>query len=162
MLAVKMVFVIYLTHMKLNIGEQAPGFNALDQDGGTHSLSEYNGKWVLLYFYPKDETPGCITEACKFRDAYAILNEKMVILGVSQDGVDSHKHFAQTYHLPFPLLADPDKTIIHAYGANGVIFAKRTSFLIDPAGIIRKIYPTVNPEIHTDEVLRDIQTLTGQ
>jgi len=146
--------------MKLQVGNNAPSFTALDQDNGTHTLGDYKGKWVLLYFYPKDDTPGCTTEACKFRDAYVAMKQMVVILGVSSDSVESHKQFAEKYHIPFPLLSDPQKSIITAYGADGAIFTKRTSFLIDPDGVIKKIYEHVNPEIHTKEVIDDVREFT--
>lgn len=140
-------------------GMPAPDFMAVDHEGKMHSLGDYAGEWLLLYFYPKDDTPGCTKEACGFRDAYADLKQYVHILGVSADSAESHKKFAEKYHLTFPLLADPERSIIESYGANGVLFTKRTSFLIDPAGKIAKIYTSVKPEEHAPEVLADIQAL---
>ncbi|OGJ59517.1 peroxiredoxin [Candidatus Peribacteria bacterium RIFCSPHIGHO2_01_FULL_55_13] len=142
----------------LHVGDSAPAFTAPDQSGKIHSLQEYAGRFVLLYFYPKDDTPGCTTEACGFRDHFDELSKKAVILGVSKDDAESHARFAEKYDLPFPLLADPDKAIIAAYGADGVIYPKRVSFLIAPDGTIKKIYDKVACEEHAEEVLRDIAT----
>lgn len=146
--------------MHLNAGVTAPAFEAKDQDGVTHSLADAkDGKWLLLYFYPEDDTPGCTTEACGLRDAYADLKESLVVLGVSGDSVESHLAFIEKYHLPFPLLVDPDAKIREAYGANGLLFPKRTSFLIDEQGMIRKVYEKVTPEEHAGEILRDVEDL---
>src|SRR3990170_8528971 len=100
---------------KLKAGDTAPDFSALDQKGELHSLQDHKGKWLLLYFYPKDNTPGCIKEACSFRDHYAELKKKVAIVGISGDSVKSHANFSGKYHLPFPLLADPERKIIKAY-----------------------------------------------
>ena len=145
--------------MKLTTGMRAPDFSAPDQNGRTHSLHEYRGKWVLLYFYPKDFTSGCTTEACKFRDNFEKLKDRIVILGVSNDSVESHKKYSDHYALPFTLLADPNKVMTKTFGADGFIFARRTSFLINTKGIIAKIYEKVNPKIHADEILSDINSL---
>lgn len=137
-------------------GLKAPAFTALDQYGQEHMLSSYQGQWVLLYFYPKDNTPGCTTEACNFRDNYALFAHKVTILGVSAGSRDNHAAFSQKYALPFPLLVDTDKTIIHAYEATNGIMIKRVSYLINPEGVIAKVYPKVDPKIHASEILRDI------
>ena len=155
--------------MKLKIGQSAPAFTLLDQDGKKHTLSDYHGKWVLLYFYPKDDTPGCTKEACGLRGAFPKFGKlKAVVLGVSVDSVKSHQKFAQKYGLPFTLLADEDKKAVKQYG----VWAKkkmmgreymgtlRTSFLIDPRGKIVKIYQNVKPEQHAEEVLADLKSLT--
>jgi len=142
--------------MQLQVGDIAPEFSLVDQDGNMHSLKNYRGKRVLLYFYPKDDTPGCTREACSFRDNIEKLQEKVVVLGVSGDSVVSHQRFVKKFSLNFLLLADPEKKVIALYGADGIIFAKRTSFLISPDGKIEKIYPKVNPDMHAAEVLRDI------
>jgi peroxiredoxin Q/BCP len=138
----------------------APQFTAPDQDGVQHSLSDYAGQWVLLYFYPKDDSPGCTIEACNFRDGFELLKKFVTILGVSTDNVESHKAFAEKYGLPFTLLADTEKTITEAYGANGMIFKKRISFLINPKGQIEKIYDNVNVKTHAIQILKDVQNLT--
>lgn len=145
--------------MSLIVGNKAPDFSAVDQHGKTHSLSDYRGQWILLYFYPKDHTPGCITEACSFRDHNEELSKHVVLLGVSGDTVDSHRSFSEKYSLPFPILADPEKKMIKDYGADNIIFAKRCSFLIRPDGTIAKIYPKVDPNIHTQEILADLDSL---
>lgn len=141
---------------------QAPDFSLPDQDGTVHTLSMYKGKKVLLYFYPKDDTPGCTTEACQFRDDYKTLTKLgLVILGVSADSVKSHKKFALKFNLPFPLLSDEDKTVCELYGVwnkkkfmgreyMGIL---RTSFLIDEKGMIEKIYEDVKVKEHKDEVI---------
>lgn len=142
--------------MKLTINTNAPDFSAVDQNGKQHSLKDYKGHYVLLYFYPKDDTPGCTTEACQFRDYFAELKKYAVILGVSADNQKSHLKFAEKFSLPFPLLADDEKKIIGAYGADGLIMPKRTSFLINPEGKIITIYEKVKPNGHAQQVLKDI------
>ena len=141
----------------LHLGDLAPAFSALDQDGTLHALQDYVGRWLLLYFYPKDDTPGCTKEACGFRDHHAKLSTHIAILGVSKDDGASHKRFAEKFTLPFPLLADPDRTIISAYSADGETFPKRVSFLIDPQGRIAKIYDKVDCDGHAEQVLHDIK-----
>jgi|SRR3989344_7302141 len=148
--------------MKLKVGVRAPDFGLPDQAGKKHSLKDYKGQWVLLYFYPKDDTPGCTTEACTIRDSYANFKKsKIAVLGVSADSVQRHEKFASKYKLPFTLLADEDKKVLNLYG----VWAKkkfmgheymgilRTSFLIDPKGNIANIYETVKPALHASEVL---------
>jgi len=146
------------------VGSEAPEFELSDQDGQLHSLEDYRNQWVVLYFYPKDETPGCTTEACEFRDnifAYKKLNAQ--ILGVSLDDVDSHKAFAENHGLPFPLLADTDGKASTAYGVKtkmfGMTVAKRQTFIIGPSGVIAKHYADVKPDEHSAEVLSDLETL---
>lgn len=143
--------------MQLQVGDIAPEFSLVDQDGKTHSLKDYWGKRVLLYFYPKDDTPGCTREACSFRDNIEKLQKKIVVFGVSGDSTASHQKFVKKYSLNFPLLADPEKKTITSYGADGLVFAKRTSFLIASDGKIEKIYLKVNPDAHVVEVLQDIE-----
>lgn len=145
--------------MKLTTGTPAPNFSALDQEGQTHSLKDYAGTWLLLYFYPKDFTPGCTTEACSLRDNFAELQKRVTVVGISEDSVASHKKFAKKYSLPFTLLADEDKRMTKAYGADGLLFARRVSFLIDPDGNIRKIYDKVKPEQHAADILKDLEAL---
>ena len=149
---------------QLVVGQPAPEFELPDQDGQLHSLEDYRDRWVVLYFYPKDGTPGCTTEACEFRDnifAYRELNVQ--ILGVSLDDVDSHKRFAEDYGLPFPLLADPEGTSAEAYGVKtkfaGMTLAKRQTFIIDPDGNLAKHYEKVNPDTHSAEVLSALEAL---
>ena len=150
------------------VGEKAPDFTLPDQDGATHSLSSYQGKWVLLYFYPKDDTPGCTIEACTIRDQFKDFGKiGAEVLGVSTDSVQSHKKFANAYELPFTLLADENKEVVGMYDVFGekkfmgktYMGTKRTSFLIDPLGKIAKVYENVKPEQHAAEVLADITGL---
>ena len=153
---------------KPQVGEQAPDFELLDQKGKLHSLSAYAGGWVLLYFYPKDDTPGCTKEACMIRDYFPDFKKlKANVLGVSVDSVRSHGKFAEKYQLPFTLLADEKKEVVRKYGVWGkkkfmgreYEGTLRTSFLIDPQGKIAKIYEDVKPEIHAEEVIKDLKKL---
>ena len=149
---------------QVTTGDVAPEFELPDQDGQLHSLEDYRDQWVVLYFYPKDETPGCTTEACEFRDnifAFRKLNAQ--ILGVSLDDVESHRKFAENHNLPFPLLADTDGLAADAYGVKtkmlGMTIAKRQTFVIAPDGTIAKHYPKVKPSEHSAEVLADLEQL---
>jgi peroxiredoxin Q/BCP len=150
------------------VGQPAPGFKLQDQDGKWHSLSDYKGKWVAIYFYPKDDTPGCTTQACSFRDnIFAYNKEGAVILGVSVDDVASHKKFAEKHGLPFALLADADKSVAKSYGVlktyMGVMeMARRDTFLVDPQGRIARHYESVDPEGHSKVVLEDIKALKAK
>jgi len=148
--------------MKLALGDTAPIFSAPDQEGAAHSLEEYKGKWLVLYFYPRDNTPGCTKEACSLRDSMDRLSAIASVVGVSADGVTSHKKFASQYNLPFTLLSDPKHIIISAYGTDGLLFAKRTTFLITPSGKIAKIYDKVNPETHATELIKDLTALQNK
>jgi thioredoxin-dependent peroxiredoxin len=148
--------------LKLKEGDKAPAFTAATNGGGQLSLAELKGKNVILYFYPKDDTPGCTKEACAFRDHFADFKKQgAVVLGVSVDPVKSHDKFVEKFKLPFTLLADVDKKIVEAYGAWGqksfmgrkYLGIHRVTFLIDPDGKIRKIWPKVKPEEHAEEVL---------
>jgi peroxiredoxin Q/BCP len=142
----------------LKTGIMAPAFTAQDQNGLEHKLSDYLGRWLLLYFYPRDNTPGCTAEACALRDNYNDFKKiDAAVLGVSTDSVTSHDKFVQKFNLPFTLLADPDKTIVKTYEANGLF--KRVSYLIDPTGKIVKAYEKVKPAEHAEEVLRDLAVL---
>jgi peroxiredoxin Q/BCP len=144
----------------LQMDQSAPNFNLPDQNGNSHQLSHYLGKWVVLYFYPKDMTPGCTTEACSFRDHNQTLQQqKAVILGISADSVASHQKFAQKHQLPFPILSDDTKTVVKDYGVWRHIGIQRSTYLINPAGKIAKIYPKVNPKTHVAEILHDLHEL---
>ena len=154
--------------MTLTVGQSAPDFSLPDQHGEPHRLGDYRGRWVLLYFYPKDDTPGCTAEACGLRDnlpRFADINA--AVLGISVDDVASHRQFAQKYDLPFTLLADEQKRAVAAYGVWGeksfagktYLGTSRTSYLIDPEGRIAKIYEQVKPERHAAEVLADLAEL---
>ena len=148
--------------LKLKENDPAPGFTVATNGGGRISLSDYLGKSVILYFYPRDDTPGCTKEACAFRDHFADFKKKgAVVLGVSVDPVKSHDKFVEKFRLPFPLLADEDKKIVEAYGVWGqksfmgrkYLGIHRVTFLIGPEGRIKKIWPLVKPEEHAAEVL---------
>jgi peroxiredoxin Q/BCP len=151
-------------------GQKAPQFVLPDQDGKEHALSDYAGKWVVLYFYPKDDTPVCTKEACTLRDALPNFKKlKAEVLGISIDTVQSHKKFADKYELPFTLLADADKKVVDLYGVWGeknfmgrtYMGTKRTSFLIGPDGVIKKVYEGVKPLVHAEEVLADLGAFKG-
>lgn len=152
--------------MELKINQKAPDFELPDAEGNTHSLTQYAGKWILLYFYPKDDTPGCTKEACAIRDNFpAFQKMDAVILGVSADSSVSHAKFAGKYRLPFTLLSDEKKEVLEKYGvwAEKSFMGKkyfgilRTSFLISPDGKIAKIYQNVKPAIHAEEVLKELR-----
>ncbi len=145
-------------------GQPAPAFTLANQHGALQRLSDYRGQWLVVYFYPKDDTPGCIKEACKFRDNLQDITALGArVLGVSMDSADSHARFSEKYSLPFPLLSDSDSAVTKAYGALwslGMIkFAKRHSFIIDPAGRIAKIYRDISPERHSREIIDDLTAL---
>jgi thioredoxin-dependent peroxiredoxin len=148
-------------------GTQAPAFSLPSQEGAQVSLDQYKGKWVVLYFYPKDFTSGCTIEAHNFqRDIDKYSQKNAVILGVSVDTVDSHKGFCTKEGLNFKLLADPNHTVVQEYGSimeyKGMTLAERNTFLIDPSGVIRKVYLKVNPQGHSEEVLADLQQLQAR
>ncbi len=152
----------------IKIGLKAPGFTLPDKDGVQHSLSQYNGKWVVLFFYPRDNTPGCTIESCKFRDLQSKFKKLgTVILGVSKDSEKSHVKFAEKNDLNFTLLSDPETKMIDKYGAwqkqkfmgKEYMGTSRVSYLIDPDGKVTKVYEKVNPIMHPDEVLADIKDL---
>lgn len=151
----------------LSSGEPAPDFELVDQKGQLHSIEDYRGQWITLYFYPKDDTPGCTTEACEFRDnIFAFKNMHCQILGVSLDDAASHKDFAEKHGLPFPLLADTEGMAADAYGVKtnirGMTVAKRQTFLIDPQGNIAKHYEKVDPATHSQQILDDLQALNAK
>ena len=146
----------------LEVGAKAPDFRTLDQHGNPVSLTDFRGRKVVLYFYPKDNTPGCTKEACAFRDSYAKFRKQGVeILGVSIDSEKSHRSFAGKFNLPFTLLADTDKKIVEAYGVWGekirygrkYMGTHRATFLIDESGRVAAVFPKVKPEEHAEEIL---------
>lgn len=146
------------------VGTAAPLFNLQDQNGDWHDLKDYRGGWLAVYFYPKDDTPGCTTEACNFRDnIYAFQAIGANVIGISVDDVDSHKEFSDKYKLPFTILADTDGSTAKAYGVlrdyKMMKIASRQSFLVDPEGNIAKHYEDVDPDEHTGEVLEDLTVL---
>lgn len=153
---------------KIKEGIMAPNFKLADQDDKFHKLSDFRGKWVLIYFYPKDDTPGCTKEACSIRDMMPDFKKLgLQVFGISIQNSKSHKKFEEKYNLPFTLLADEEKEVVNKYG----VWAKkkfmgreymgilRQSFLIDPKGKIVKIYENVKPEIHAEEILEDLKKL---
>ncbi|MEI2583641.1 peroxiredoxin [Scytonema sp. PRP1] len=140
--------------MALAVGSDAPTFTVKDTNGNTVSLSDFKGKTVVLYFYPKDDTPGCTKQACSFRDAVDQYKSKdIVILGVSADDEASHQAFTQKYNLNFPLLADTDKSLIKAYDVDGGGYAKRVTYVIDGNGKIIQVDSSVNTSTHASDVL---------
>lgn len=148
------------------VGSAAPGFNLQDQNGEWHDLKDYHDSWLAVYFYPKDDTPGCTTEACSFRDnIYAFKAIGANVVGISVDDVESHKEFATKYKLPFTLLADVGGKTSEAYGVlidyKMMQIASRQSFLVNPEGVIVKHYDEVDPDTHTEQVLTDLQELMG-
>lgn len=151
-------------------GERAPEWTGPDEQGTTRSLADYKGRWLLLYFYPKDSTPGCTIEACTLRDQFQDFQSiGAEVVGVSPDSVASHLRFKEAYELPFTLIADTEKKIVAAYGVWGekrmmgktYMGTHRTSFLIDPEGIVRKVYEKVKPPVHAAEVIEDLHRLKG-
>jgi peroxiredoxin Q/BCP len=156
----------YSKRAEPRVGEPAPDFALPDQDGRTRGLAEFRGKWLALYFYPRDDTPGCTKQACAFRDDRQKLAALGVeVVGVSVDDVESHRDFAQEYSLPFPLLADAGGAVAARYGSLrdfGLIkFARRNTFLIDPQGRIAKIYLSASPSTNSQEVIEDVRRLRG-
>ena len=146
----------------LKVGDKAPNFSLQDQNNITHTLSDYEGQWVVLYFYPKDDTPGCTTQACDFRDAVKrIIASKSVVFGLSLDSVESHKIFAEKYNLSFSLLADETGEVSELYDSLRKLlgYAKRNTFIVDPKGNIAKIYLSVDPKTHSEMVLSDLSNL---
>jgi thioredoxin-dependent peroxiredoxin len=148
------------------VGSAAPEFKLQDQNGKWHELKDYRGKWVALYFYPKDQTPGCTAQACEFRDnIFAFRDANAQILGISVDDVESHKKFSEKHGLPFPILADASKETTKKYGVlktylGTMELAKRDTFLIDPQGKVVKHYADVDPKADSKNVLADIQALS--
>jgi peroxiredoxin Q/BCP len=152
----------------LKEGNTAPAFTLPDQDGRMHKLSDYKGKWIVLYFYPKDMTPGCTTEACNFRDDYAAFSRhNVVILGISKDSSQQHGKFINKYNLPFPLLSDQQDKVAENYGVwkeksmygKTYMGIQRSTFLINPLGQIAKIYAKVDVQQHSREILDDLKNL---
>ena len=148
------------------IGATAPDFKLQDQKGDWHTLAQHRGQWVVLYFYPKDFTPGCTDEVCTFRDdVHKLRKAGALVLGVSLDDVKSHADFAEKYHVPFPLLSDHDQVAAKEYGVltfsqkMNLSYAKRETFLIDPQGRIARHYEDVDPKANSAQVLADLDTL---
>ncbi len=143
--------------MALTPGTVAPAFQTIDSQGRPVSLADFAGKRVILYFYPKDDTPGCTKEACGFRDRYETYQEKdLVVLGVSRDDQASHQAFREKYQLPFPLLVDTDGAITKAYDVDGGGYSKRVTYVISPQGQIERVYTNVKAETHAQDILLDL------
>ena len=148
----------------LKVGDDAPAFKLPDSQGKEISLNDYKNKWVVLYFYPKDDTPGCTTEACHFRDDFKLLESLGAkVIGISIDDSFSHKKFAEKYNLPFPLLSDASGEVASLYGALNnflvIKLAKRYTYLINPQGKIAKIYLSVDTSKHSQEIIEDLKKL---
>lgn len=150
----------------LHVGDLAPDFSLSDETGNLVNLSEFRGKKVVVYFYPKDDTPGCTTEACSFRDNFQVLKKRGAdVVGVSADSILSHRKFVEKYHLNFPLLSDESKTIIQAYGVwkekslygRKFMGIERTTFVLNEDGTIRRIFPKVKVNKHIAEVLKALE-----
>ncbi len=150
---------------KLQIGDKAPDFKGVDQNENSISLGDFAGKNLIVYFYPKDDTPGCTAEACDLRDNYQMWLEKgYAVVGISPDSVASHQKFATKYNLPFSLIADPEKQIIKAYGAWGMkkLYGKeyegllRMTFVVDENGVITQIFEKVKTKEHTQQILKTL------
>jgi peroxiredoxin Q/BCP len=148
-------------------GREAPDFSLPDQEGRAHRLADYRGRWVVLYFYPRDDTPGCTTEACSFRDGFLDFKKRGVeIVGISVDTPASHAAFAERHRLPFTLLADSGGEVAERYGVLWQLgpwrFAARRTFVIDPAGRVALRYRRVRPGVHGGRVLQDLDALNAQ
>jgi len=162
LIALALLLLPTLALAAVEVGAPAPSFALSDQNGERRALEDYRGKWVVLYFYPKDDTPGCTTQACTFRDdIFRFHAIDAQVIGISIDDVGSHRSFAEKYSLPFPLLADTDKKVAAAYDVLGLggLYAKRETFLIDPQGKLVKHYPGVKPAENSAQVLADIRAL---
>lgn len=163
-LMTQLMLLAMVAHADL-LGEKAPDFKAMNQDGKMISLSDYKGKPVLLYFYPKDDTPGCTVEACKIRDGFAKFKKLgITVFGVSRQGQKSHLEFRKKHSLPFDLLVDKDGALAKLYGIDKIMlvgFFKRQSVLIGADGVIHKIYRDVDPDTHADTVLKDTESLVN-
>jgi peroxiredoxin Q/BCP len=151
--------------MVLEKGEKAPLFELFDSEGELHKLSDYSGQTIVIYFYPRDDTPGCTKEACSFRDNYQTFTEVGIeVLGISPDTVKSHKKFSEKYQLPFTLLADPDHNVCEAYGVWGLkkMYGReyegvyRTTYIVGPEGEIKRVFENVKPTDHSQEVLEEV------
>ena len=149
----------------LSVGSKAPNFSLKDKDGNLVSLSDFNGKKVVVYFYPKDNTPGCSKQAQMFKEYYnEYLQKGVVVIGISKDSISSHKKFSDKYELPFVLLSDPDLNVISEYGVWGekkmcgknYMGVIRTTYIIDEAGFIEKVYEKVKPDKNAEEILCDL------
>ncbi len=166
----KILLTLILITLQFNVfadkwqGKAAPNFDLPDQNGNFHTLKEYQGKWLVLYFYPKDDTPGCTTEAKNFTNDYKVIeNLGAVVVGASLDDIESHKKFATKYSIPYTLLADKDEVMATAYDVVKNIplmhYAKRQTFIINPQGIVAKFYEDVTASEHSQQVINDLKDL---
>ncbi len=154
------------------MAQKAPDFNLLDQNGDSKTLKDYEGKWLVLYTYPRDDTPGCTTEACAFRDARDLIAEigGAQVVGISKDSVASHKKFVEKNNLNFTLLSDPDHATLEAYGAWGprkfmgreFMGTHRNTYIINPSGKIEKKYFGVDPKVHASDIIKDLKRLKAK
>jgi peroxiredoxin Q/BCP len=161
------VSTVFAEENAMKVNDIAPGFDLVDQNGKQRRLADYRNRWVVLYFYPKNNTPGCTEEACQFRDDYFRLDKMGAdVIGISIDNRASHEEFARKYSLPFPLLADTDGKVASQYGSffsfGPLKFARRHTFIIDPDGRIARIYRKVSPATHSGEVIRDLSEIQKQ
>lgn len=164
LIAILLLWRVWRPTRRFNIGDPAPAFELRDQHGDKHSLASHRGRWVVLYFYPRDDTPGCTREACQFRDAIQSLKAlHAVVIGISVDDVESHARFAAKYHLPFTLLADTQGVVAAQYGAliklGPLKMARRMTYFISPQGHIAHLFPKVNPSQHAHEVMRILKDI---
>jgi peroxiredoxin Q/BCP len=157
--------------MILKVGDNAPEFTLQDQNGDSHTLSDYKGQWVLVYFYPRDNTPGCTIEACGIRDHYPEFEKLDVkVFGISTDTVKKHANFVKKYDLPFTLLADVDQEVVELFGVWGLkkfmglkfMGTHRMSFLIDAKGKVAKVYEKVKVKVHAEEVMADVKAMDNE
>ena len=154
-LSVIMLGFLWGKSMPISVGEPAPEFSLSDENGKMHSLSQYRGQKIVVYFYPKDDTPGCTKEACGIRDEFSsFVDNQIVVFGVSYDNASSHRKFKKKFDIPFHLLSDEDKSVSKLYGADGTFFPSRKTYLIDEDGKLLKIYDKVNVLNHAEDILR--------
>lgn len=164
-LIIILIGIISLSNVKGKdmVGDLAPDFDLKDETGTSHRLSDYRGQDVVVYFYPKDDTPGCTTEACSIRDNFDVFLERnIMVFGVSFDGSRSHQNFKDKHNLPFTLLTDADKSVAKAYKSKGLFFPKRKTFLINKEGIIIKEYASVSVKTHATDILSDFESHYSQ
>lgn len=153
-LSVLLVGFLWGKSMPVSIGDTAPDFSLPDENGQIHALSQYRGQKVVVYFYPKDDTPGCTKEACGIRDEFSSFKDnQIVVFGVSYDNASSHRKFKKKFDIPFHLLSDEDKSVSRLYGADGMFFPSRKTYLIDEDGKLLKIYDKVNVLNHAEDIL---------
>lgn len=154
-LSVIMLGFLWGKSMPISVGDPAPEFSLSDENGKMHSLSQYRGQKIVVYFYPKDDTPGCTKEACGIRDEFSsFVDNQIVVFGISYDNASSHRKFKKKFDIPFHLLSDENKSVSKLYGADGTFFPSRKTYLIDEDGKLLKIYDKVNVLNHAEDILR--------